>query len=74
MEAKIDKLQEILNREIEDLKIKQGEMPNTITEIKNSLDRTNCQVQEEEEQINKVEDRLVEIADMEQNKKEMSTV
>ena len=59
MEAKIDKLQEILNREIEDLKIKQGEMPNTITEIKNSLDRTKCQVQEEEEQINKVEDRLV---------------
>ena len=49
-------------------------MPNTITEIKNSLDRTNCQVQEEEEQINKVEDRLVEIADMEQSKKEMSTV
>ena len=35
LEAKIDKLQEILNKEIEDLKIQQAEMQNTLTEIKN---------------------------------------
>ena len=33
-EAKIDKLQETLSKEIEDLRIKQAEMQNTITEIK----------------------------------------
>ena len=34
LEAKIDKLQETLNEEIEDLKIKQAEMQNTIAKIK----------------------------------------
>ena len=34
LEAKIDKLQEILSKEIEDLKIKQAKMQNTINEIK----------------------------------------
>ena len=34
LEAKIDKLQETLNKEIEDLSIKQEKMQNTITEIK----------------------------------------
>ena len=38
LEAKIDKLQETLNKEIEDLRIKHVEMQNTITEIKNSLE------------------------------------
>ena len=33
LEAKIDKLQETLSKEIEDLRIKQAEMQNTITEI-----------------------------------------
>ena len=35
LEAKIDKLQETFNKEAEDLKIKQAEMKNTTTEIKN---------------------------------------
>ena len=35
LEAKIDKLQEMLNKENGDLKIKEAEMQNTITEIKN---------------------------------------
>ena len=35
---KIDKLQETLSKEIEDLRIKQAEMQNTITEIKNLLE------------------------------------
>ena len=38
--AKIYKLQEMLNKEIEDLKIKQVEMQNTIAKIKNSLEGT----------------------------------
>ena len=35
LEEKTDKLQETLSKEIEDIKIKQAEMQNTITEIKN---------------------------------------
>ena len=43
--ATIDKLQERLNKETEDLRIKQAEMQNTITEIKkkNSLEATNAE-------------------------------
>ena len=42
LEAKIDKLQETLKKEIEDLKIKNTEMQNTITEVKKSLEGTKC--------------------------------
>ena len=35
LEAKTDKLQETLSKEIQDIKLKQEEMQNTITEIKN---------------------------------------
>ena len=41
LEAKIDKLQETLSKEIQNLKLKQTEMQNTITEVKNSLEATN---------------------------------
>ena len=38
LEAKNDNLQETLSKQIQDLKRKQAEMQNTITEIKNSLE------------------------------------
>ena len=68
LEAKMDNLQETLSKEIQDIKLKQEEMQNTFTEIKNSLDATNSRIQEAEEQISKVEDRLVEIMDVEQKR------
>ena len=43
-------------------------MQNTITEIKNSREATNSRIQEAEEQISEVEDRLVEIMDAEQKR------
>ena len=43
-------------------------MQNIITEIKNSLETANSRIQEAEEQISKVEDRLVEIMDVEQKR------
>ena len=49
LEAKIDNLQEILSKEIQDVKCKQGEMQNTITEIKNSLEAANSRIWEAEE-------------------------
>ena len=68
LEAKIDNLQQILSKEIQDTKLKQEEMQNTITEIKNSLEAANSRIQEAEEQISEVEDRWVEITDAEQKR------
>ena len=49
LEAKIDNLQQTLSKEIQDLKLKQAEMQNTITEIKKSLEAANSRIQEAEE-------------------------
>ena len=68
LEAKMDNLQETLSKEIQDIKLKQEEMQNTITEIKNSLEAANSRKQEPEEQVSKVEDRLAEITDVEQKR------
>ena len=68
LEAKMDTLQETLTKDIQDIKLKQEEMQNTITEIKNSLEAANSRIQEAEEQISEVEDRLVEIIDAEQKR------
>uniref|UniRef100_A0A8D0S463 L1 transposable element RRM domain-containing protein n=1 Tax=Sus scrofa TaxID=9823 RepID=A0A8D0S463_PIG len=68
LEAKMDNLEETLTKEIQDIKLKQEEMQNTINEIKNSLDAANSRIQEAEERISKVEDRLVEIMDAEQKR------
>ena len=58
LEAKMDNLQETLSKEIQDIKLKQEEMQNTITEIKNSLEAANSRIQEAEERISELEDRL----------------
>uniref|UniRef100_A0A8D1YX70 L1 transposable element RRM domain-containing protein n=1 Tax=Sus scrofa TaxID=9823 RepID=A0A8D1YX70_PIG len=68
LEAKMDNLQETMTKEIQDIKLKQEEMQNTITEIKNTLEAANSRIQEAEEQISEVEDRLVEITDAEQKR------
>ena len=49
LEAKMDNLQETLSKEIQDIKLKQEEMQNTITEIKYSLEAANSRIQEAEE-------------------------
>lgn len=49
LEAKIYNLQQTLKKQIQELRIKQAEMQNTITEIKNSLEATNSRIQEAEE-------------------------
>ena len=44
LKAKTDNLQETLSKEIQDIKLKQEEMQNTITEIKNSLEAANSRI------------------------------
>ena len=68
LEAKMDNLQETLSKEIQDRKLKQEEVQDTITEIKNSLKAANSRIQEEEERISEVEDRLEEITDADQKR------
>ena len=68
MEAKIDKMQKMLNKDIAELKNKQTEMNNTITEMKNTLEGINIRITEVEERISDLEDRMVEFTAAKQNK------
>ena len=60
MEAKIEKMQEMFAKDLEELKSKQTEMNNTLEGI-------NCRITEAEEWINDLKDRMVEITATEQN-------
>ena len=68
MEAKIEKMQEMINKDLEELKNKQTEMNNTISEMKNILEGINSRITEAEEWISDLEDRMVEFTAVEQNK------
>ena len=68
MEAWIKKIQEMFNKDLEELKNKQTEMNNTITEMKNILEGINNRIMEGEERISELEDKMVEITAEEQNK------
>ena len=68
MEAKIEKMQEMFNKDIEELKNKQTEVNNAITEMKNTLEGINSRITEGEEWISDLEDRMVEFTAVEQNK------
>ena len=46
MEAQIAKIQEMFNKDLEELKNKQTEMNNTITEMKNTLEGINSRITE----------------------------
>ena len=72
MEAKIEKMQEMFNKDLEELKNKQTETNNTITEMKNTLEGINSRITEAEEQISDLEDRMGEFTAAEQNKEKSS--
>ena len=64
----MEKIQEMFNKDLEELKSKQTMMNNTINEIKNSLEGINSRITEAEEQLSGLEDKIVEITTAEQNK------
>ena len=68
MEAKIEKMQEMLNKDLEELKNKKTEMNNTITEMKTTLEGINSRKPGAEERISDLEDRMVEFTAAGQNK------
>ena len=63
MEAKIEKMQEMFTKDLQELKNKQAEMNNTLEGI-------NSRITKAEEQISDLEDRMVEITAVEQNIKQ----
>ena len=68
LENKMEKMQESVNKDLEDLKNKHTETNNTITEIKNTLEGINSRLSEAEEQISELEDKMVEITSEKQDK------
>ena len=68
LENKMQKIQESINKDVEELKNKHAETSNAITEIKNTLEGINSRISETEEHISELEDRTVEITSEEQNK------
>ena len=67
-EAKIEKMQEMFNKHLEELKNKKIEMNNTITEMKTTLEGINSRITEAEERISDLEDRMLEFTAVEQTK------
>ena len=57
LENKMEKMQESINKGLEELKSKNAET-NTITEIKNTLEGINSRISEAEELINELEDKM----------------
>ena len=68
MEAKIEKMQEMFHKDLEELRNKQTEMKNTVTEMKTTLEGINNRITEAEERVSDLEDRMVEFTSVEQNK------
>ena len=66
LENKMEKIQESINKDLEELKNKHTN--NKITEIKNTLEGINSRICEAEKQICELEDKMVEITSEEQNK------
>ena len=65
---RMEKIQEMSNKDLEELKSKQTMMKSTINEFKNSLEGINSRINEGEEWISDLEDKIVEITTTEQNK------
>ena len=63
---RMEKIQELFNKDLEELKSKQTMMNNTRNEIKNSLEGINSRLTEREEQRSDLEDKIVEITATEQ--------
>ena len=68
LQTRIEKMQEMFNKDLEEIKKSQPIMNNTINEIKNTLEGTNSRITEAEDRISEVEDRM-EINEAERKEK-----
>ena len=65
---RMEKIQDMFNKDLEELKSKQTVMNHKINEIKSSLEGINSRITEAEERISDLEDKILEITTAEQNK------
>ena len=68
LENKMEKMQESINKDLEELKDKHAQTNNTITEIKNTPEGSDSKISEAEKQTSELEDKMVKITAEEQNK------
>ena len=68
LENGMEKMQESINKDLEELKNKHTETNNRITEIKNTLEGINGRISQPEEWIIELENKMVKITANEQNK------
>ena len=68
LENRMEKMQESINNDLEELKNNHTETNYTITEIKNTLEGIDSRISEAVEQISELEDKKVEITFEVQNK------
>jgi len=68
LETRIENMQDMFNKDLEEIKKSQSIMNNAINEIKNTLEGTNSRITEAEDRISEVEDRMVEINEAERKK------
>ena len=62
-------MQEMFNKDPEEIKKSQLIINNAITETKSTVERTNSRITEVEDRISEVEDRIMEINEAEKGKK-----
>ena len=68
MKTEWRKCKKSINKDLEELKSKHTETDNTITEVKNTLEGINSRIYEAEEWISELEDKMVEMTSVGQNK------
>ena len=68
LETRMVKMQDMFNKDLEEIQKIHLIMNNAITEIKNTLEGTNSRITEAEERISEVEDRMGEINEAERKK------
>ena len=68
LETRIEKMQEMFNKNLEEIKKSQSIVNNTITEIKSTLEGTKNRITEAEDRISELEDRMVGINEAERKK------
>ena len=71
LETKIEKVQEMFNKDLEEIKKSQLKMNNAINEIKNTVEGTKSRIMETEDRISEVEDKMVEINETERKKEKI---
>ena len=67
-ETGIEKMQEMCNKDLEEIKQSQSIMNDATNEMKNTLEGTNSRIMEEEDRITEVEAKMVEINESKRKK------